>query len=156
MLQQIILEDTTPPEINCIPDIIIECEASLNPTENPDLGFPEIIDCSEGEDLTINYVDENEGDGFCDNLPEIVRRTWTVTDACGNSSTCEQTIRVGKDPLLIFCEIEDIIHECNGLDGSRFAAESWDLSNTNQLRNCTQTDCGPVEIVTDFDYGRIT
>ncbi len=155
LLQRIILEDTTPPEINCIPDIIIECEASLNPTENPDLGFPEITDCSEGENLTINYVDQNEGDGFCDNLPEIVRRTWTVTDACGNSSTCEQTIRVGKDPLLVFCEIENILHECNGLDGSRFAAESWDLSNTNQLRNCTQTDCGPVEIISDFDYGRI-
>jgi len=155
LLQRIKLEDTTPPAINCVPEIIIACEASLNPTENPDLGFPEVTDCSEGEDLTINYVDENEGEGFCDNLPEIVRRTWTITDACGNVSTCEQTIRVGKDPLLVFCEIEDIVHECNGLDGSRFAAESWDLSNTNQLRNCTQTDCGPVEIISDFDFGRM-
>ena len=156
LLQRITLVDDTPPLINCVPDIIIECDASLNPTENPDLGFPEIIDCSTGEDLTINYVDENEGEGFCDNLPEIVRRTWTVRDGCGNVSTCEQTIRVGKDPLLVFCEIENIVHECNGLDGSRFAAESWDLSNTNQLRNCTQTECGPVEIISDFDYGRIT
>jgi len=155
LLQRITIEDTTPPAINCVPEIIIECEASLNPTENPDLGFPEISDCSEGEDLTINYVDENEGEGFCNNLPEIVRRTWTVTDACGNESTCEQTIRVGRDPLFIFCEIADIVHECNGLDGSRFAAESWDLSNTNQLRNCTQADCGPVEVISDFDYGRI-
>lgn len=155
LLQRITLEDTTPPEINCVPEITVDCEASLNPTENPEVGFPEITDCSEGEDLTIKYVDVNEGDGFCDNLPEIVRRTWTVTDACGNVSTCEQAIRVGKDPLLVFCEIEDILHECNGLDGSRFAAESWDLSNTNQLRNCTQADCGPVEIISDFDYGRI-
>ena len=155
LLQRIVIEDTTPPEINCVADVIIECDASLNPAENPDLGFPEIIDCSEGEDLTISYTDRNEGEGFCDNLPEIVRRTWTVTDACGNESTCEQSIRVGKDPLLVFCEIADIVHECNGLDGSRFAAESWDLSNTNQLRNCTQTDCGPVEIISDFDYGRI-
>ena len=155
LLQRIRLVDNTPPVINCVPDIIIDCDASLNPVENPDLGFPEVTDCSEGEDLTINYVDVNEGEGFCDNLPEIVRRTWTVTDACGNLSTCEQTIRVGKDPLFVFCEIEDLIHECNGLDGSRFAAESWDLSNTNQLRNCTQADCGPVEIISDFDYGRI-
>lgn len=155
LLQRIRLIDNMPPAINCIPDIIIDCDASLNPAENPDLGFPEITDCSEGEDLTINYVDVNEGDGFCDNLPEIVRRTWTVTDACGNVSTCEQTIRVGKDPLFVFCEIGDLTHECNGLDGSRFAAESWDLSNTNQLRNCTQADCGPVEIISDFDYGRI-
>jgi len=156
LLQRIRLIDETPPIVNCVPDVVIECDASLDPTENPDLGFPEIIDCSEGENLTINYVDVNEGEGFCDNLPEIVKRTWTVTDACGNVSTCEQTIRVGKDPLLVFCEIEDIIHECNGLDGSRFAAESWDLSNTNQLRNCTQTECGPVEIISDFDYGRIS
>lgn len=155
LLQRIIIEDTTPPEISCVSEIIIDCSESLNPTENPNLGFPEISDCSEGEDLTINYVDENEGEGFCDNLPEIVRRTWTVTDACGNVSTCEQTIRVGRDPLLIFCEIEDITHECNGLDGSRFAAESWDLSNTNQLRNCTQAECGPIEVISDFDYGRI-
>jgi len=156
LLQRIVLVDNTPPEITCMPDVVVECDASLNPAENPDLGFPEVVDCSEGADLTINYEDVNEGDGFCENLPEIVRRTWTVTDACGNMSTCEQTIRIGKDPLLIFCDIEDIIHECNGLDGSRFAAESWDLSNTNQLRNCTQTDCGPVEIVSDFDYGRIS
>lgn len=155
LLQTIKIEDTTPPEINCVANVVIECDASLNPAENPDLVFPEVIDCSEGEDLTISYIDLNEGDGFCDNLPEIVRRTWTVTDACGNESTCEQAIRVGKDPLLVFCEIEDIVHECNGLDGSRFAAESWDLSNTNQLRNCTQTECGPVEIISDFDYGRI-
>ncbi len=155
LLQRITIEDTTPPEINCIADVVIECDASLNPAENPDLAFPEVIDCSEGEDLTISYTDRNEGEGFCDNLPEIVRRTWTVTDACGNESTCEQSIRVGKDPLLVFCDIEDIVHECNGLDGSRFAAESWDLSNTNQLRNCTQTECGPVEIISDFDYGRI-
>jgi len=138
-----------------VPDVVIECDASLNPAENPDLAFPGIIDCSEGEDLTISFVDLNEGDGFCDNLPEIVRRTWIVTDACGNESICEQSIRVGRDPLLILCEVNDIVHECNGLDGSRFAAESWDLSNTNQLRNCTQTDCGPVEIISDFDYGRI-
>jgi len=155
LLQRITIEDTTPPEINCVADVIIECDASLNPAENPNLAFPEVIDCSEGEDLTISFVDRNEGDGFCDNLPELVIRTWTVTDACGNESTCEQSIRVGRDPLLVFCEIGDIVHECNGLDGSRFAAESWDLSNTNQLRNCTQTDCGPVEIVSDFDYGRI-
>ncbi len=155
LLQRITIEDTIPPEINCVADVIIECDASLNPAENPDLAFPEVIDCSEGEDLTISYTDQNEGDGFCDNLPELVLRTWSVTDACGNESTCLQTIRVGKDPLLVFCEIGDIVHECNGLDGSRFAAESWDLSNTNQLRNCTQTDCGPVEIISDFDYGRI-
>ena len=155
LLQRITIEDTTPPEINCVSDVVIECDASLNPAENPDLAFPGIIDCSEGEDLTIRFVDLNEGDGFCDNLPEIVRRTWIVTDACGNESICEQSIRVGRDPLLILCEVNDIVHECNGLDGSRFAAESWDLSNTNQLRNCTQTDCGPVEIVSDFDYGRI-
>ncbi len=156
LLQRITLVDNTPPEIVCIPDVVVDCDASLNPAENPDLAFPEVIDCSEGADLTISYEDVNEGDGFCENLPEIVRRTWTVTDACGNASTCEQTIRVGRDPLLIFCDVEDIIHECNGLDGSRFAAESWDLSNTNQLRNCSQTDCGPVEIVSDFDYGRIS
>jgi len=155
LLQRITIEDTTPPEINCMADVIIECNASLNPAENPDLAFPEVIDCSEGGDLTISYTDRNEGEGFCDNLPELVLRTWTVTDACGNESTCLQTIRVGKDPLLVFCDIEDYEHECNGLDGSRFAAESWDLSNTNQLRNCTQTDCGPAEIISDFDYGRI-
>ena len=60
----------------------------------------------------INYVDVNEGDGFCDNLPEIVRRTWTVTDACGNVSTCEQTIRVGIEALSVLCDTEDFIQEC--------------------------------------------
>ena len=156
LLQRITIEDKTPPEVNCLPEVTVECDASLNPAENPDLGFPSIVDCSEGDDLTISFTDKNEGQGICDNLPEIISRTWTVTDACGNSSTCQQTIRVGVEDLIVFCTTADFIQECNGLDGSRFAAESWDLSHINQLRNCSSSQCGGIEVISDFDFGRLS
>lgn len=155
LLQSITLEDTTPPEINCVSDVVVDCDASLNPAENPDLGFPEIIDCSDPDQLTVRYSDRNEGQGVCGNLPEIVRRTWTVVDACGNESTCEQAIRVGIEALAVLCDTEDFSQECNGFDGSAFAAVSWDLNHVNQLRNCASSECGGIEVISDFDFGRL-
>ena len=38
---------------------------------------------------TVTYIDV--ANGTC---PIVVTRTWTITDACGNSSTCDQTINV--------------------------------------------------------------
>ncbi len=156
LLQEITIADTTPPEINCLPDRSIECDAPLNPEDNPDLGFPSTLDCASETEVTLTYTDENVGAGICDNQPEQILRTWTATDACGNTATCQQTIRVGIEALIVFCEPQDFIQECNGLEGSIATAEFWDISHVTQLTNCATSECGGIEVISDFDFGRIS
>ncbi|MEP6647288.1 MAG: HYR domain-containing protein, partial [Saprospiraceae bacterium] len=50
---------------------------------------------------SVSYIDA-VGATTC---PTVVTRTWTITDACGNSSSCSQTINVNDttSPVFTFC-----------------------------------------------------
>ncbi|TWT42046.1 HYR domain protein [Phycisphaerae bacterium RAS1] len=83
--QRISLIDTVAPEIQCPPDVTVvvepgECEATL------DLGFATATDlCSEPS------VTSNAPAVFPVGVTYVL---WTATDACGNSTTCTQTVTV--------------------------------------------------------------
>ena len=91
------VKDTTPPEITCPPDATVECPADISPQE---FGFATATDnCSEhgiaDSDVRI--------DGDCDQ-EYMIQRTWTATDACENSNSCLQIIKVEDNtPPLIQC-----------------------------------------------------
>jgi len=84
--QRIHVQDTTPPEITCPPD------SSFEVGENIDFGQPIVIDrCDSEVDVTW---DDQRFDADCPQAYTIVR-TWTATDNCGNSASCQQRITVG-------------------------------------------------------------
>jgi hypothetical protein len=83
--QTITVEDNTGPVISVLPaPSIIECPAS------PTFATPTALDACGSSTLTFADVSTP---GSCVN-EYIVTRTWTATDACGNTSEASQTITV--------------------------------------------------------------
>lgn len=82
------LTDNKPPAITCPPAFEIPCG------ENPDpsiTGLPEVSDnCTPPSEITLSNEDEMTGTGCVGDI----LRTWTATDAAGNTSSCEQLILV--------------------------------------------------------------
>lgn len=88
-LQTINVSDTTPPIIvQCPPYIQVSCEQGTDPSVT---GRPMAQDnCDPAPTADYSDVVNN---GQCP-VASIVTRTWTVSDACGNTATCVQTIKV--------------------------------------------------------------
>jgi hypothetical protein len=75
-LQTITIQDTTAPVISCPNDITFDCAMG-------DAGTATATDnCDPNPVITYNDVVTN------DRCPQIIERTWTATDSCGNFSTC--------------------------------------------------------------------
>lgn len=82
------LSDDTAPEIFCPKDVSRECDQSTDPEFT---GYPKVIDnCS--REIEPSYSDD-VADGECEGS-YVITRTWSAEDACGNSSSCTQTITV--------------------------------------------------------------
>jgi hypothetical protein len=80
--------DTIPPIITCPSDTTIECDESSDPANT---GYATATDACDPSP-TITYSDVTLP-GSC---PEesTITRTWTATDASGNSSSCSQIVEV--------------------------------------------------------------
>jgi len=92
----IIVQDTTPPDINCPPDVILECPADTTPSAT---GKATATDTCGA--VTITHSDQWQPS--CGNAGTLAR-TWTATDESGNSSTCVQIITVvDTTPPVITC-----------------------------------------------------
>jgi predicted outer membrane repeat protein len=82
----IIVQDTTPPDINCPQDVTLECPADTSPSAT---GKATATDtCG---DVTITHGDQWQPG--CGNT-ETIERTWIATDEYGNSSNCVQIITI--------------------------------------------------------------
>ena len=89
-LQTIIVQDTTAPTITCPPTATVSCDASTAPANT---GTPTATDNCDDNVTTFSFTDSTIP-GACPQERTILR-TWTATDACGNTSeTCVQTINV--------------------------------------------------------------
>lgn len=93
--QNIFLEDNMVPVVFCPADTSVTCGSDLSPAL---LGEATAIDyCSS---VTVAYGDAS----FDDGCTSYVERTWTATDACGNSRVCVQTIDLLPDgPVTVDC-----------------------------------------------------
>ena len=87
--QTITVRDTIPPVITCPPDRELGCEGSTNPSQT---GTATATDnCAPAP--TVTYSDTSVVNSAGNT---VITRTWTATDACGNQSTCVQTITTGQ------------------------------------------------------------
>jgi hypothetical protein len=87
-VQTINVVDTQAPVISCPPNLTVNCDEPILP---PATGRATATDnCDANPDIAFS---DQVIPGSCPQAYTI-NRTWTATDACGNSSTCTQVIQV--------------------------------------------------------------
>ena len=126
--QTITVEDTTDPVIDCPADVTVECDeitmpantGSATATDNCD-AVPSIS----SSDAVVAGVCPQE---------EVITRTWTAEDDCGNSSNCDQVITVEDTQAPSLTCPSDITVECNAVPAadpmSVTATDNCDMSLT--------------------------
>ena len=83
-IQSISVRDEIPPSISCPINLTIDCSASIDPGQT---GFATATDdCDPAPELTYADVLSTAS------CPYSITRTWTASDDCGNTSTCQQII----------------------------------------------------------------
>jgi hypothetical protein len=148
--QTILVHDTTPPDITCPPGFSVQCVADVPPCPADLAAFLAVGGtASDNCDADLSYAcsDGPLVGGICGGT---ITRTHTVTDDCGNSSSCTQTITVRDTmpPVLSGCPT-DAAYQClsevpepaavtalDNCDGTLAAAFSETQSNPgNQCSN---------------------
>ncbi|MCP4580979.1 MAG: T9SS type A sorting domain-containing protein [candidate division Zixibacteria bacterium] len=127
--QVITVEDTTPPVFDqaCPADVAVECDnvpaaPTLTATDN----------CDPAPTVSL---DEETTPGSCDQQYTLTR-TWTATDACGNSAECVQVITVDDTTAPTFDQ------DCP-------AGATVECDNIPAAPELTATDnCDPAPVVT--------
>ena len=112
------------PVITCPPDVTIQCDGSFDPLAT---GFATAtVSC--GISPFISYSDSQNGD--------IIIRTWTATDDCGLTSSCQQIITLADTvpPAITTCP-SDIAVQCSA------DIPAADINSVSASDNC---DSDPV------------
>ncbi|WP_378187410.1 T9SS type A sorting domain-containing protein [Aquimarina sp. W85] len=140
-VQTITVEDTTAPVIFCPQTITFQLSENVDIQDLSITGNPIVSDNS-GTDLEITFTDRvNELDCGSANI----RRRFTVTDACGNSSNCLQLIQIRDNSgPIITCP--DNVTIPNGVD--------IDIS-VETLGSATATDSSGIDPTIEFEDTRI-
>ena len=132
--QTITIDDTQAPVFAAAPvDITVECIGDVPPPFA--LGYTDNCDAPG----TVTSADSAPA-GTC---PAIITRTWTFTDACGNTATATQTITIDDQTAPVFAAAPvDITVECIGDVPPPFALGYTD--NCDPAGTVTSTDSAPV------------
>jgi hypothetical protein len=142
--QIITVVDTTPPSLTVPADVTVECTGD---TSSAATGI------ATGSD-TCGSVTITESDSSVAGIgnTEVITRTWTATDACGNSTSANQTITVVDTTPPSLTVPADVNVECTG-DTSSVATGVATGSDTCGSVTITESDtsvpgCGNTEVIT--------
>ena len=103
-VQVITVVDTTAPTIICPPDVTLECTADTTPANTG------VATCSDGcGTCTVSFSDSSVPG--CGNT-EVITRTWTAEDECGNFNSCDQIITVVDTTAPTITCPPDVTLEC--------------------------------------------
>lgn len=112
-IQTINIADGQAPSFDVPADITIDCSLAGNPANT---GEPTMVEDNCDPDPVVTFSDLVIA-GSCENTFSI-RRTWRVTDACGNFTELDQMIEVVDETAPVFSSsAQDLTITCtNGLD----------------------------------------
>ncbi len=107
-VQQIKVKDSTAPVITVPGDVDLDC--NISDVAPASLGIAMATDnCSAEDKIIIDYWDQIISGG-CE---KTIKRTWTATDECGNTSQGVQTIIV-SDTIAPYIEVpKEVYLECS-------------------------------------------
>jgi hypothetical protein len=126
--QVITVDDSTAPMMTCPDNITIECTAVTLPANTGMASATDNCDIAP----VVTYSDITVASMSC---PQeyTINRTWTATDACGNSSTCAQVITVDDStPPMAICQNITVHLDENGM--ATITPEDIDNGSTD---NCS-------------------
>ncbi|MGM5469825.1 gliding motility-associated C-terminal domain-containing protein [Flavobacteriaceae bacterium LMO-SS05] len=134
-------ESETTLQIECPPMIEVQCSEDI---PVPDLNAIIIIDSEEGSEPVIEFVDDVSDNGSC---PEIITRTYSATDACGNRVYCTQIIAVNDTINPEITDIEDYQLEGCNTEWPEFLTTTWsdNCSNEGEIESDQGVDDGSNE-----------
>ena len=139
--QVVTISDTVPPQLFCPADVTIECDASTLPV---DTGLATATDACDPTPV-VTYVDLLVGGGCTQAF--TITRTWTVTDAAGNTTTCAQSITgVDTTAPVISCPFPDSPIACGSTQefGLATAIDACDaLVDITFTTDTIPAECGP-------------
>ncbi|MGB3078208.1 MAG: hypothetical protein WBB31_03950, partial [Saprospiraceae bacterium] len=88
----ITFKDETAPLMTCPVNVTINCQEDNSSTNT---GVATATDNCSSALVTLSQTSSQSTDvDACDHYTYVISRLWTATDACGNASTCLQTINV--------------------------------------------------------------
>lgn len=133
--QLIIVEDKTSPVFTTVPNnLTVSCDAI------PGVGSPIASDNCDAS-VSINYDGETRVNGACSDSYTLKRR-WTATDNCGNTSTAEQLLSVQDlvSPVFTFIPPDATVN-CEAIPslGSPSASDNCDANVTITFAGVTQS-----------------
>ncbi len=157
LVQTINVIDTIVPTFTVPNDITIECDVDATDLTITGDVTDEADNCD--TDLEATYSD-SVANGSCAN-ELIITRTWSLTDACENSTTLVQTINiVDTTAPIIDTSANNIIVECDGTgnnseiqdwvdsNGGATASDSCGNVTWNNNYNGVVSDCSnPIEVI---------
>ncbi len=120
---EINVEDKLAPQLVCPPSRTLVCSQSLDPVFTGNIS---ITDCG----TTTTTIDDEFTDlGNCNNPRGVLTRTWIVTDASGNQSSCAQTITITPFHFADLIFPGDVVLDCASTYGN---AEAIQPGNTGR------------------------
>src|SRR5207247_6729439 len=103
-VQTITVQDITRPSLICPTNVTLDCPA------NTSTNVTGVATAQDGcGAVTVTYLDSVTNN--C-GATKVIARTWTATDACGNSTNCVQTITVRDITKPVVTCPPDRILEC--------------------------------------------
>ena len=146
-VQMISITDLLKPTITSPPPATISCESSVLPAVT---GTATASDnCTSANQIVIHYVDDQSGLFGCNNTG-LLRRTWSATDLCGNTTTAVQMIWIVDeiDPVLTVPANVEISCSDSSLPATTGNASATDnctltpeisYADVSQLNDCNNT-----------------